>query len=290
MSRPFAPDVPVVVPGRVSALDAPQQSTLSDSFGADAIEAGGVSRSLDALHHSALSDSFGTDAIKAVAVGAAFPFAHLGTLSLVVPRGLRNTPPCRLHIQDHSSALFFLMPVFAFCLIPDRPKVGAASCATHISAGVLGHLQKLAYDANGLNPTLAADSAPLSSVGMGHGTVIWLGNTITASPMVSVAVSSHQGAKPVNTLWTSKTLPPSRETLPAESRATQIDDTPTSPARTQTAPTLWDSPPSAASLDATPLDTPGTMIPIDTSGSAVSAITQPSAQPFDAGGSRYSPA
>ena len=31
------------------------------------------------------------------------------------------------------------------------------------------------------------------------------------------------------------------------------------------------------------------MVPTDTSGSAVSPFTQPSAQPFDAGGSRYSP-
>ena len=40
--------------------------------------------------------------------------------------------------------------------------------------------------------------------------------------------------------------------------------------------------------DKTPFDTPGTIVPIDTSGSAVSPITQPSAQPFDARGSRYS--
>ena len=61
---------------------------------------------------------------------------------------------------------------------------------------------KLACDANGLNPILAADSAPLSSVGVGHGTVIWLGNVLTTSPMVSGTASSRQGAKPVvfNTL------------------------------------------------------------------------------------------
>ena len=54
MSRPFAPDFPVVVPCRVSARDAPQQSTLSDSSGADTIDAGEVSSSLDALQHNAI--------------------------------------------------------------------------------------------------------------------------------------------------------------------------------------------------------------------------------------------
>ena len=69
-----------------------------------------------------------------------------------------------------------------------------------ISTGVLGHLQQLTYDANGLNPILAADSAPLSSVGLGHGAVILLGNVLSASPLVAGSASSHQGAKTVNTL------------------------------------------------------------------------------------------
>ena len=56
-----------------------------------------------------------------------------------------------------------------------------------ISTGVLGQLQQLTYDANGLNPILAADSAPLSSVGLGHGAVIFLGNVFSASPLVSGA-------------------------------------------------------------------------------------------------------
>ena len=42
----------------------------------------------------------------------------------------------------------------------------------NISSGVQGHLQRLTYDAHGLNPILATDSAPLSSVGLGHGAVV----------------------------------------------------------------------------------------------------------------------
>ena len=86
----------------MSARDAPQQCTLSDSSGADAIEAGGVSRSLDALQHSALSDSFGTDAIEAVAGGAAFPFAHPGTLNSPLSNAVGSTVACgATRSQEH---------------------------------------------------------------------------------------------------------------------------------------------------------------------------------------------
>ena len=72
-------------------------------------------------------------------------------------------------------------------------------------------------------------------------------------------------------------------------RATQIDVASSGPARAQPAPALWDSPPSAARLAATPCVPLVTMVPVETSGSAISAVTQSSAQSFDAGGSRYSP-
>ena len=64
-----------------------------------------------------------------------------------------------------------------------------------ISTGVIENQQKLACDANGLTSILAADAAPLSSVGLSHGNVFFLYNTVTASS--SVSGSSH-GARPVN--------------------------------------------------------------------------------------------
>ena len=44
----------------------------------------------------------------------------------------------------------------------------------HNSPGITEKQQKLAFDANGLTPILGADTAPLSSVGRGHGSVIFL--------------------------------------------------------------------------------------------------------------------
>ena len=132
-----------------------------------------------------------------------------------------------------------------------------------LSTGVLGHLQQLTFDAHGLHPILAADSAPLSSVGLGHGAVIWLGNVFSASPLVSGAA-----AKSFCTL-DQQDFPTLQDTLPVQFRSTQIDAT-SSLATAQPAPTLWDSPPSAARLAATPCEPPVTMVLV-------------------AGGSRYSP-
>ena len=153
-----------------------------------------------------------------------------------------------------------------------------------LSTGVLGHLQQLTFDAHGVHPILAVDSAPLSSVGLGHGAVIWLGNVFSASPLVSGAASSHQRAKSFCTL-NQQDFPTLQDTLPAQFRSTQVDAT-SSPASAQLAPALWDWPPSAARLAATPHEPPVTMVPVASSGSAVA---QSSAQSVDAGGSRYSP-
>ena len=143
--------------------------------------AGDVSRSLDALQHNAVLPLPGP------------------------PKGRRSTD-CVLRMMHASGRSRFVLHEGA-TMRDLREKV-------HISTGVLGHLQKLACDANGLNPILAADPAPLSSVGLGHGTVIWLGSVLTASLMVSGTVSSHQGAKPVNTL-NQQDFPTLQETLPA---------------------------------------------------------------------------
>ena len=107
-----------------------------------------------------------------------------------------------------------------------------------LSTGVLGHLQQLTFDAH---PILGVDSAPLSSVGLGHGALIWLRNVFSASPLVSGAASSHQCAKYFCTLNQQDFTTQSRDTLPAQFRSTQIDAT-SSPASAQLAPTLWDSP------------------------------------------------
>ena len=121
----------------------------------------------------------------------------------------------------------------------------------------------LAFDANGLTPILAADSAPLSSVGLGHGSVIFQCNTVTPAP--TSADSSHDVARPANDL-SRRDFHSLQETLPASTivcHTTQIEDTSASPGRVQGArvgPTLWDTPSAAVSKAPTMSDTPGTTI------------------------------
>ena len=159
----------------------------------------------------------------------------------------------------------------------------------NISTGVLSHKQRLTHDAHGLNPILAADSAPLSSVGLGHGVVIWLGNSFAASPPVSTADSSHRSAKSLNT-QDQQDFPTLLESLPGTIAATRIDVPSPGPARAQPAPTRWDSPPpSAASLAATPSAPSGILVPGESLDAMMSPAAQSTAQSLEAGGSRYSP-
>ena len=57
-------------------------------------------------------------------------------------------------------------------------------------------VQQFAFDANGLTPILGADTAPLSSVGLGQESVIFLSNVMTVTPAPTPADSSHDVARP----------------------------------------------------------------------------------------------
>ena len=98
----------------------------------------------------------------------------------------------------------------------------------------------------------------LSSVGLGHRSVIFLCHTITASPPVSAAVSSHDDARLVS-IFSRRDLPSLQETW------------------------CWPVPPTSRTYlpaaSCRHLDTAFT----------VSSVTQPPARPSDAGGARYSP-
>ena len=158
----------------------------------------------------------------------------------------------------------------------------------NINTGVQGHLQRLTYDAHGVNPILASDSAPLSSVGLGHGAVVWLVNKISACPQIATADSSHRSVKSLNS-QDQQDFPTLQKSFPDSIAAALIDAPSSSPTRAHPAPTLWDSPPASAARLAASCASPVTTVPVESSGSVISPATQSSAQSCDSGGSRYSP-
>ena len=92
----------------------------------------------------------------------------------------------------------------------------------NINTGVQGHLQRLTYDAHGVNTILASDSAPLSSVGLGHGAVVWLVNKISACPQIATADSSHRNVKSLNS-QDQEDFPTLQQSFPDSIAAALID-------------------------------------------------------------------
>ena len=152
-------------------------------------------------------------------------------------------------------------------LLHEKATMRDLKVKVNISTGVQGHLRRLTYDAHGENPISAQDSAPLSSVGLGHGAVIWLVNKISACHQIATADSSHRNAKSLNT-QDQHDFPTLQESYPDSIAATPL--CPALPEHIRHLLFGTRLPASAARLAASSCATPVTTVPIESSGLVIS--------------------